>query len=201
MKSSTILSLVGVSVCMLIIGAAIGSVILRPSTSVSTKTVTATSQNTVVEIVTRVSTLSAPAKITVNGTVDSEYYYPYYVIACYRGKSIDVVNSTETVTGIGIACGTYTAYVQNITHMVETSDGSNQTYNYYQGSFSIVLPNNASYLFQVNLRNLSYGTSFDQDVGLLPLNYTISAQISDYNIFCYFSNGSLNAPFQCGPSF
>src|SRR5579862_10023408 len=120
MKSSTILSLIGLSVCMLVIGAAIGSVALRSSPSISTKTVTTTSQNTVVEIVTRVSTIAAPPKITINGTVDTQYFYPEDVSACNRAKSVSVVNTTETLTGAAVVCADYSAAVQNVTRMTET---------------------------------------------------------------------------------
>ena len=180
MKSSTVLAMVGISACMLLIGAAIGSVILHPTTSISTKTVTATSQNTVVEIVTSVSTLAAPPKITVNGTVDSEYFYPVDLKICNRAKSINVVNATETATGIAITCGVFSAPVQNITHVTETFGGSNQTYNYYHGSYSIVLPNNDTYFLQVDLHNLSTTTYSEYDVGWLPLNYTISASVPNF---------------------
>jgi hypothetical protein len=198
MKNSTILSIIGISVCMLVIGAAIGSVVLRPSTSVSTKTVTTTSPNTVVEIVTRVSEVAPPPKLTISGTVDSEYYYPADVSICSRGKSIMVTNVTETVTGTVVTCGDYSAPVQNLT---ETSAGSNRTYNFYHGTYSMVLPNNESYFVQVNLHNLSSTTSFEQKVGYLALNYTESAAITDFDIFCSFSNGNLNSTFSCDITF
>ena len=201
MKSSTILAIVGISVCMLVIGAAIDSAISSRASTVSTKTVTATSQNTIVEIVTRVSTLAPPPKIMINGTVDSEFFYPVDVNFCNRAKSISIVNATETLTGTVVTCGNYSAFVQNIAHITETFGGSNKTYNLYYGSYSIALPNNDTYISQVNLHDLSKTTSFDQSVGWLPLNYTVSAKISNYDIFCYYSNGSLNSPFQCAPDF
>lgn len=200
MKSSTIFALVGISVCMLIIGTTLGSITSRTPSN-STKTVTITSQNTVVEIVTRVSTVSAPSKIAINGTVDSEYYYPVDVDFCVLQNELTVVNATETTSGIVTTCGLYSAPVQNISHSTETFGGSNQTFDYYHGTYSFVLPNNETYFILMNLHNLSSLSYSQQDVGWLPLNYTSSAEIVNFDISCYYLQGNLNLSFQCNSVF
>jgi len=163
----------------------------------STQTITEVSQNTVIEIVTSAFTARSPSKITLTGTVDSEYYYPSQVTFCSFQKAISFVNVISTVTTTVRNCGIYFAPIQNVNHTSEKFSASNQTFDHYHGTFSATLPNNGTYFVQINLVKLLTGSYFEEDIGWLPLNYTNSAKIAKFDIFCSYSQNNPNFPFLC----
>jgi hypothetical protein len=170
-------------------------------TAVVTDTITLTSVNTVVQIITRTPVQNVPSTtIILNGTVESEKNYPVAVDFCsyttqnfFRGNG-----SVEEAPVSGISCGSYSSPVHITNQTLERIGSDNITF--FLGTYSAKLPNNATYLLQVRLQS-SAGPGFEEEAGWLPLNYTSSHQISGYGVSCYevYENGSQS--FQCNSGF
>jgi len=163
------------------------------SPQTSTQTVTLTSVNTVVQIVTSLPQ-SSPSLIAVQGTVESEDNYPVSVDFCRLSGTGGSNSSLPQLTGV--TCGGLSASVTN-----QTTRISEQNRTFYYGVYTARLPNNATYLLQVRLNHARVGYLFEEQAGWLPLNYTGSSRIGNYGISCYdlIQNGTLT--FECNSGF
>jgi hypothetical protein len=172
------------------------------TSDMTTQTVTVTSLNTIVRLVTSVSSQdAAPVAVQLNGTVESEGNYPIAVEFCSLTRQIlQHRNSTSLQNEIsGISCGSYSAPIQ-VTNQTQERFGSfNQTY--FFGTYSAKLPNNATYLLQVRLLQSSAGPGFEEEAGWLPLNYTSSSRILGYGIACFKILENSTLVFQCSSGF
>jgi hypothetical protein len=161
-----------------------------------TQTDTVTSYNTIVQVVTATPANDAPSMVTIDGTILSELNYPIAIDFCKFLSEPLSDNASVLAQLNGAYCGAYSASVTN-----QTTENFGQNISYYEGEYSVNLPNNATYLLQVRLLESQSGPKFEEQAGWLPLNYTSSSRISDYGINCYQTNVNGDSTFQCSSGF
>jgi hypothetical protein len=168
----------------------------HPTTKVTTETITVTSLNTIVQIVTSVSTTSLePSMITLNGTVESEGNLPVAVEFCSMTRQ-----PSGNSTGVtGIKCGTFSSPIHITNQTLQTIGSVN--YTYFFGTYSARLLNNATYLLQVRLLQSNSGPGFEEEAGWLPLDYTSSSGITGYGIYCFKIYENSTTTFECNSGF
>jgi hypothetical protein len=163
-----------------------------------TQIVTTTSTNTVIQVVTRTPIESAPASISVFGTIESETNYPVAIDFCALSAPSTVAfsNSSQGAEIIGVTCGKYSTSVTN-----QTSQSVGPNIVDFLGRYHATLPNNETYLLQVRLLQSRSGPGFEVQAGWLPLNYTVSSQIGSYGIGCFNIDENGTITFQCSSGF
>lgn len=172
------------------------------SPKATTETVTITSVNTIIRLVTTTSSPSIPPPfVIVNGTVSSEVNYPVEIDFCTLTNEV-ISPQNLAVGGIsisGVNCSAYSSQVE-VTNETEQNIG-NENVTYFGGTYSARVPNNATYLLEVRLHFSTTGPSFEEQAGWLPLNYTVSPQITGYGVDCFnlLQNGSV--VFECSSGF
>jgi hypothetical protein len=179
------------------VGASIGYGISSVKTTTQTETVTDTTSVMIIQQVTTTSiaTRPYPPYITISGTIRTEYYMPLSVDfrVCYY----------ENLTGIlGSAYCKGPDYPDQITGLKswnETGDLHIATTPYFNGTYSVRVPNNATYDIYLILRDppqLNSTSSFETDAIRLPV-YSASPNLSNYQIGCGFYGPQNIAYYLC----
>jgi uncharacterized membrane protein (UPF0136 family) len=185
LKNVALISLI--AVVALGIGASIGINLSSVRTTTQIQTVTDTSNVVVVQQVTTTSTATRPFPpfVTITGILTTEYYLPLSVDfrICYYGN-------LSGILGSGFCNSVdYPVQVSDLKNWNETGDlHITTTTQYFNGTYSVRVPNNATYDIYLELRvpGQSNSTSdFATDAIRLPV-FSASTNISNYQIGCGF---------------
>ncbi len=186
------------AIIALALGTTVGYNISSGKTMTLTQSVTDSSTVVVIQSVTTTSitTMSPPKIITINGTVETEFYEPVEVAfrVCYYGNLSGILGSEF--------CGNqnYSSPVTNIVSWNNTGTLPPASGNqYFNGTYSVRVPNNSTYDLYLAIRVPTQANStsnYDKvDVIRLPI-YSASPNITNYRIGCTYE-GVANSYYAC----
>ena len=151
----------------------------KVSTTTVFKTRNFTTTIAVVQVVTSKATVTSvsydpliPSYTQINGTVESQTYLP-----------IDIYFE-HCLPEAFVECNSYSSNITLVTN--STRLFGNETYSFFTGVYSVVLPNNSTYGVSVRLADGSNSNgTYLTALAVLPL-YAITPLVGNYNIDCYF---------------
>ena len=185
---------VAISIISLLIGLFVGFGISSGRIATETETITETSSVVVLQRITTTSTTTQPfpSLVTINGTILTEYYIPLTMDfrVCFYGNLTGILGSAFC------AGKNFPVSIADLKNFTGTETLRNVTaYTEYNGTYSVTVPNNATYDIYLELRDPSSNSTsnFEVDAIRLPV-YSASPNLTNYRIGCGFF-GPVNLNF------
>ena len=195
MQIRQVIAFTVIAVIALLVGTALGYSVSSGKTTTLRQSVTDTTSAMIFQstTVTSISTISLPKFVTINGTVETQFYMPVEVAfrVCYYGNLSGILGSEF--------CGNqnYTSPVTNIKSWNISANFAGTSTTMFNGTYSVQIPNNATYdVYLVITDPHETPITYEKvDVVRLPV-YSDVQNISNYDIGCLYE-GAGNSFYYC----